>query len=136
MARQRKKKSTPIAASKPFPIPSPACKAISAQQTVNRTLETNLATTTTEYSNKLVSRDAQLATTQADLTKAEADAKAQAAAAAAAVAERDKKIADLETQNQELDKESADLHISITNLEDQIGMTKRKLASSKAIAPP
>ena len=101
------------------------------QQSVNRTLETNLATTTREYSNKLAARDAQLASTQAELTKSQADAKAQAEAAAAEVAARDKKISDLEGQNQELDKESADLKSSITNLEGQIAVTQKKLAASE-----
>lgn len=104
---------------------------LAEQQSVNRTLETNLATTTREYSNKLAAKDAQLASTQAELAKAQADAKAQAEAAAAEVAQRDKKIADLEGQNQELDKESADLKNSISNLAGQIADTKKKLAASE-----
>jgi chromosome segregation ATPase len=101
------------------------------QQAVNRALETNLANTKTEFSNKLAARDAQLAGVQTDLAKAQADAKAQAEAAAAAVAQRDKKIADLEGKNEELDKESNDLRSSITNLEGQISTTKKKLAASE-----
>jgi chromosome segregation ATPase len=101
------------------------------QQAVNRALETNLAATKAEYSNKLAARDAQLAGTQADLVKAQADAKAQAEAAATEVAQRDKKIADLENQNAELDKESADLRGSISNLETQITVTQKKLATSE-----
>jgi len=101
------------------------------QQAVNRALETNLAATKAEYSNKLAARDAQLAGTQADLVKAQADAKAQAEAAATEVAQRDKKIADLENQNAELDKESADLRGSISNLESQITVTQKKLATSE-----
>jgi chromosome segregation ATPase len=101
------------------------------QQTVNHTLETNLAATTTDYSNKLAARDAQLVGTQADLAKAQADAKAQAEAATAEMAQRDKKISDLESQNQQLDKQSMDLRGSITNLEGQITMTKNKLATSE-----
>jgi chromosome segregation ATPase len=101
------------------------------QQSVNRALETNLATTTAEYSNKLAAREAQLAGTQADLAKAQTEAKAQAEAAAAEVAERDKKISDLENQNEGLDKESADLRGSISNLERQIDVTKKKLAASE-----
>jgi chromosome segregation ATPase len=101
------------------------------QQSVNRALETNLESTTAEYSNKLASRDAQLARTQADLAKAQADAKAQAEAAAAAVALRDKKISDLENQNLELDKQSTDLRGSITNLEGRIAATQKKLDASE-----
>jgi chromosome segregation ATPase len=101
------------------------------QQAVNRALETNLATTTTEYSNKLAARDAQLAGTQADLAKTQAEAKAKAEADAADMAQRDKKISDLENQNVEWAKESADLHTSITNLEGQISVTQKKLAASE-----
>src|SRR5208283_3867607 len=53
------------------------------QESVNRTLETNLAQTTADYSNKLASRDAQIASTQADLAKTQSDAKAAADASAA-----------------------------------------------------
>jgi chromosome segregation ATPase len=104
---------------------------LTEQQSVNRTLETNLATTTADYSNKLISRDAQLAATQSDLAKIQADAKAQADAAAAEMAQRDKKISDLESQNQELDKESNDLRGSISDMETQISATKKKLAASE-----
>jgi chromosome segregation ATPase len=101
------------------------------QKSVNRTLETNLASTTTDYSNKLTSTQSQLAGVQGDLAKAEADAKAQAEAAAAAIAQRDKKISDLENQNQELDKQSLDLHNSISSLEGKIADTQKKLAASE-----
>ncbi len=101
------------------------------QQTVNRTLETNLAAAKTDFSNKLAARDAQLTSVQTDLAKAQADAKAQQQAAAADAAQKDKKIADLEAQNQDLDKQSTDLRNSITNLEGQITVTKKKLAASE-----
>jgi chromosome segregation ATPase len=101
------------------------------QQAVNRVLETNLFVTTTQYSNKLASSEAQLAGTAADLAKAQAEAKAQADAAAAELAQRDKKIADLENQNQELDKQAVDLHGSISNLASQIAVTQNKLATSE-----
>ena len=104
---------------------------LNEQQSVNRALETNLATTKVEYSNKLAAKEAELSGTQADLAKTQAEAKAQAEAAAAEVAARDKKIATLENQNQELDKESTDLRSSITNLEGQITVTKGKLAASE-----
>jgi chromosome segregation ATPase len=101
------------------------------QQAVNRTLETNLATTTTEYSNKLAERDAKITATLAELDKTKSDAKAQADAAAAAIAEKDKKITSLENQNQELDKQSVDMHASISNLETRIAETQQKLATSE-----
>jgi chromosome segregation ATPase len=101
------------------------------QQAVNRALETNLSTTTADYSNKLSASEAQLASTAANLTKVQAEAKAQADAAAAELAQRDKKISDLEGQNQELDKQSVELRGSITNLEGQIAMTEKKLSASE-----
>lgn len=61
--------------------------------------------------------------TSSNLEKSQADAKA-------ALEEKDKKIAALESQNTELDKESNDLRASITNLETQIQSTKEKLAAS------
>jgi chromosome segregation ATPase len=46
-------------------------------------------------------------------------------------AKRDAKIADLESQNQALDKKAVDLSTAITNLTLQIEETKRKLATSE-----
>jgi len=46
-------------------------------------------------------------------------------------ARRDAKIADLEAQNQALDKQALDLSTAITNLTQQIEETKRKLAASE-----
>jgi chromosome segregation ATPase len=46
-------------------------------------------------------------------------------------AKRDAKIADLEAQNQALDKKAVDLSTAITNLTTQIEETKRKLATSE-----
>jgi chromosome segregation ATPase len=47
------------------------------------------------------------------------------------IARRDSKIADLESQNQELDQRALDLGLSITNLTAQINETRRKLAASE-----
>lgn len=94
-------------------------------------LETNLADTRTEFSNKLTATEAALNTTAATLTKAQADSKASAEAAAAEIAARDKKISDLEVQNQSLDKTAADLRLSITGLEDKIASTEKKLLASE-----
>lgn len=46
-------------------------------------------------------------------------------------AKRDAKIAELEAQNQALDKQAVDLSTAITNLTTQIEETKRKLATSE-----
>ena len=46
-------------------------------------------------------------------------------------AKRDAKIADLEAQNQALDKQAVDLSTAITNLTSQIEETQRKLATSE-----
>jgi chromosome segregation ATPase len=46
-------------------------------------------------------------------------------------AKRDTKIAELEAQNQALDKQAVDLSTAITNLTTQIEETKRKLATSE-----
>jgi chromosome segregation ATPase len=46
-------------------------------------------------------------------------------------AKRDAKIADLEAQNQALDKQAVDLSTAITNLNKQITETNRKLATSE-----
>ena len=105
--------------------------ALDDQKTVNLTLETNLTTTKVEYSNKLVSAEASLANTSASLTKLQAESKAAAEAAAAEIVQRDKKIASLETQNQDLDKEAFNLRSNITNLESRISATQQKLASSE-----
>jgi chromosome segregation ATPase len=101
------------------------------QRAVNLTLESNLATSKVEDSNKLAAFEANLATVQTDLTQSRDAAKAAAETAAAEVAQRDKKISDLENQNQQLDKKSLDLRGAITTLETQIAVTQKKLADSE-----
>lgn len=101
------------------------------QHSVNLTLESNLVTTKVEASNKLAAVEANLAQTTADLAQAREEAKAASEAASNQMAERDKKIADLENQNQQLDKSSSDLRSAITTLETQIAVTKKKLADSE-----
>ena len=96
----------------------------------NRALETNLTVARVEFSNKLAAAETSLAAVTADLTKAKAEAKAAADVASSEIASRDKKITDLETQNQTLDKQSADLRLSITGLEGQISETQKKLTAS------
>ncbi len=104
---------------------------LAESQVVNQALETNLATTKAEDSNKLAVSEANLRSTEADLEKARAEAKAKAEADAAALAQRDKKIGDLEGQNLDLDRQSADLRSTITGLTGQIEVTKKKLAQSQ-----
>ncbi len=104
-------------------------------QTVNQTLETNLAATRTDFSNKLTLADANLRAVEASLEKATAEAqvqaKAQADSNAASLAQRDQKISELESLNQTLDKEAADLRGTITNLNFRIAATQEKLAKSE-----
>jgi len=80
-----------------------------------------------ELSNNFVKVTANLSQTSADLTKTEAALKASQEE----TARRDAKIADLEAQNQALDKRALDLSTAITNLTAQIEETKRKLATSE-----
>jgi chromosome segregation ATPase len=94
-------------------------------------LETNFHATKIEYSNKLVTTESDLARTAANLNKTQSEAKAAADAAAAEIAQRDKKIQELESQNQTLDKTANDLRSSITNLTSQIDATEQKLARAE-----
>ncbi len=101
------------------------------QRAVNLTLESNMATTKVEDSNKLATIEANLSTTTSELSQARDAAKAAADAAAIEVAQRDKKISELEGQNQQLDKQSSDLRGAITSLETRISATQKKLADSE-----
>lgn len=104
---------------------------LAEQVAVNQALETNLSATRVDLSNKLALSDANLRTTEANLEKVQAEAKAQADADNAELARRDKKISDLENQNQDMDKQAAELHDHITGLETQIADTKDKLSRSE-----
>ncbi len=101
------------------------------QQAVNQALETNLASTRTEYSNKLALSDANLRSAQENLDKVTAESKAQSDAFTALIAQRDKKISELETQNQDLDKQAVELRDHISGLQNQIASTQDKLARSE-----
>lgn len=94
-------------------------------------LQTNLAETQVDFSNKLAATEAALSTTTASLTKSQADAKAAAEAAAAELSQREKKIADLAAEKQTLDETIAQLGATITNLETQMAITKKKLEGSE-----
>jgi chromosome segregation ATPase len=110
-------------------------KLVAELQTVNQTLETNLATTRSDFSNKLALTEANLRATEATLEKAEAEAKAtakaQAESNAVLLAQRDQKISELESQNGALDQEAASLRLAITNLDTRIAATQTKLAKSE-----
>jgi len=110
-------------------------KRLAELETVNQMLETNLAATRLDFSNKLTLTDANLRAAEANLAKAIAEAKAQAKVQAdsnaVALAQRDQKITELENQNGALDKEAASLRLSITNLGTRIAATQAKLAKSE-----
>jgi len=77
--------------------------------------------------NKYVASLATIAQVSNTLAQTEAALKASQEE----TAKRDTKIADLESQNQALDKKAVDLSTAITNLTTQIDETKRKLATSE-----
>jgi chromosome segregation ATPase len=104
---------------------------LAEQQAVNQTLETNLAATRADYSNKLTLSDANLRSAEENIEKLKAEAKAQTDSYSADIAKRDKKISDLENQNQDLDKQAADLRDHISGLQSQIAVTQDKLARSE-----
>ena len=110
-------------------------KEVAELQVVNETLESNLTTTRNDFSNKIALADANLRTTEADLEKTMAEGKAETKALADSnavlLAQRDEKIAELESHNEALDKESTALHTAITNLESRIATTQEKLAKSE-----
>jgi TolA-binding protein len=102
-------------------------------KSVRSILESNLVAIQLKASNDLAVAQTKIASTAESLDKAQAEAKAAAAAVAAAaqaIDEKNKKIAELEGQNTELDKQSSDLHSAITNLEAQIRDTQKKLDAS------
>jgi hypothetical protein len=100
------------------------------QRAVNATLVSDREKKQAEnerLSNNLASVSANLTQTKATLAKTESDLKASQEE----TAKRDAKIADLEAQNQALDKRALDLSTAITNLTVQIEETRRKLATSE-----
>ena len=80
-----------------------------------------------DLTNTFTQVSANLSQASADLAKTEAALKAKEEE----VKKRDAKIADLENQNQTLDKRALELGSSITNLTVQIEDTKKKLAASE-----
>lgn len=74
---------------------------------------TRVLVSLSQVSNSLVKTEVALKTSQEETAK------------------RDAKIAELESQNQALDKQALDLSLAITNLTRQIDETQRKLAASE-----
>jgi chromosome segregation ATPase len=97
------------------------------QKKVAVMLEKDLETKKTDYQKSLTELTNTVSEVSSNLAKSEASLKT----AEQQIKERDTKIADLESQNQALDKKAADLSASITNLNVQIVETKRKLASAE-----
>jgi chromosome segregation ATPase len=96
---------------------------LNEQKQVATMLEKDLQTqktSNTDLSNNLTQVSGTLAKTETDL-KAKIEE----------VKQRDTKIAELENQNQVLDKQASDLSMAITNLTVQIADTKQKLAASE-----
>ena len=93
------------------------------QRQVTVMLEKDLDTQRKSYgelSNNLTQVSGTLTKTEATLKATEEE-----------VRKRDSRIADLETQNQMLDKQAADLSLEITNLTTKITETQRRLAASE-----
>ncbi len=100
---------------------------LSEQIKVNSSLETNLTRRIEEvglYSTKLDF-------ITAESTKAEAEAKASAAKAQAELEEREKKIAGLQGEKDDLTQRLDELTLKITGLNSQIRETERLLATSE-----
>jgi chromosome segregation ATPase len=100
---------------------------LTEQQRVNSVLETNLYARIAEvnqFSNLVLVVSNALQRTQAE-------AKAAAEANAAELAKRDEKIAQLETERENLDKKLIALNADIAALNTKISDTERKLAASE-----
>lgn len=100
---------------------------LTEQQKVNASLETNLNTRSQELTT-LSNRWTQVTS---DLNRAEAEAKAAAEAARLEIEKRDKQIAGLEGERDDLTQKMDALTGQITGLNQKISDTERKLASSE-----
>jgi chromosome segregation ATPase len=100
---------------------------LSEQQQATTRLETNLAF----RSEELTSLSNKLESVSAALARNEAQAKAAQQAAQEEMAKRDAKIANLESQRDDLSDRMTRLSGSLTNLEGRIRETQRKLAASE-----
>ena len=106
-------------------------KQMAELQVVNQTLESNINTARSDFSNKIALADASLRTTEADLEKTIAESKAETKALTDSNTVAMALIGELESRNEVLDKESAALHLAITNLDAKIAATQEKLAKSE-----
>ena len=106
-------------------------KQMAELQIVNQTLESNINTARADFSNKIALADASLRTTEADLEKTIAESKAETKALTDSNTVAMALIGELESRNEVLDKESAALHLAITNLDAKIAATQEKLAKSE-----
>ena len=100
---------------------------LTEQKSVNAKLSTNL----TEREIELLAVSNKWTTVTAELAKTEADAKAAAAKAKADIEQRNAKLAELESQKDELTKTSDGLKTQIGGLNSLIDDTNRKLAASE-----
>lgn len=94
---------------------------------VNIDLEDKYTNSVTEVSRL----KQELAGTSTRLAKSEADAKAAALAAQEEIDKRDKKIAQLTTEKDDITKRMQELNVSIKSLENQIADTEKKLQASE-----
>lgn len=97
------------------------------QKLVNLSLERDFATQSEElktYSNNLVS-------VSANLARVQSDAKTAAETAKEEVRKRDLRIAELESERDDMSKKMSELTSSISTLETQIADTQRKLDASE-----
>jgi chromosome segregation ATPase len=100
------------------------------QRQVNAEMEKDLDTrkkAILDLTNNYTTVSSNLSETAENLAKSEASLKTSQEE----LAKRDSRIAELETQNQVLDKKAVDLGLSITNLTFQIADTEKKLAASE-----
>jgi chromosome segregation ATPase len=97
------------------------------QEQLTMLLQTNLL----NHKGELNQTSNQLVKLALDLNKTQKEAQAAAEAARAEMAKRDQKISELETQNDQLDKQAIDMKAAISNLEKSIADTEKQLAASE-----
>jgi len=97
------------------------------QEQLTMLLQTNLLT----HKSELNQTSNQLVKLMLDLNKTQKEPQAAAEAAKAEMAKRDQKISELETQNDQLDKQAIDMKAAISNLEKSIADTEKQLAASE-----
>ena len=97
------------------------------QEQLTMLLQTNLLSQKSELNQT----SNQLVKLMLDLNKTQKEAQAAAEAAKAEMAKRDQKISELETQNDQLDKQAIDMKAAISNLEKSIADTEKQLAASE-----